>query len=232
MNKLKLFFVILIVFLFNSSVKADELLDLTSDMAKLNQYLPAIDLLNTAIEKDKNNYDYWFNLGLYYVHSKQLNNAINAFDTANKIKPSKRLKIRINNLKFAISNIGDIDIVNLKTDSEKASWLLLESASLLNKKNEESFRLFIQAFEYDHKIIKKRKEYKEYINTGLKYYKDQLEKKAKYSQLYYAIYKYFEDDITEASKQLEAFKKDNPQKSPAIQKMADYYSEIITLPTK
>ena len=201
---------------------SNEVLALALDMFKFDQYLPALDMLEANAESQKDNFNYWLYIGLARQRTKQLNKALEAYETAYQLNPdANNLKVRINNLKNAISKIDAALIKDFKSNEEKALWLLEEAESLRKEKKEEkAFRTFIQAVEYDVKILGNDKNF---VNRGVIYYKLKNEDKAEYSKLFYSIFKYFEGEISEAYSLIKEFKNDNSKKPLAIQNMENYY---------
>ena len=228
MNQTKSLLVLLLaVFVFllpcsNLLAQEGDILPLALDMFKFEQYLPALDMLEANSETYSDNFNYWLYIGLARQRTKQLNKALEAYETALKLSPdANNLKIRINNLKKAISTIDPAQIKEFKTNEEKALWLLDEAESLRREKKEEkAFRTFIQAVEYDVKTLGNDKNF---IRRGVVYYKLKLEDKAEYSKLFYAIFKYFEGEISEAYKNIKEFKDDSSKKPLTIQKMEKEY---------
>ena len=202
--------------------EAGDVLPLALDMFKFDQYLPALDMLEANIEANKDNFNYWLYIGLARQRTKQLNKALEAYENAYKLNPdASNLKVRINNLKKAISNIDPAQIRDFKTNEEKSKWLLEEADSLRREKKEEkAFRTFIQAVEYDVKLLG---DDKNFVRRGVLYYKLKVEDNAEYSKLFYAIFKYFEGEISEAYNKIKDFKNDSSKKSLAIQNMESYY---------
>ena len=202
--------------------ESGDVLPLALDMFKFDQYLPALDMLEANIESNKDNFNYWLYIGLARQRTKQLNKALEAYETAFKLNPdASNLKVRINNLKKAISNIDPAQIKDFKTNEEKSKWLLEEADSLRREKKEEkAFRSFVQAVEYDVKILANDKDF---VRRGVIYYKLKVEDNAEYSKLFYAIFKYFEGEISEAYNKIKDFKNDSSKKSLAIQNMESYY---------
>lgn len=211
---------------YNNTLLAQEeptdVLPLALDMFKFDQYLPALDMLEANVESNKDNFNYWLYIGLARQRTKQLNKALEAYETALKLNPeANNLKIRINNLKKSISNIDPAQIKDFKTNEEKSKWLLDEADSLRREKKEEkAFRTFIQAVEYDVKLLGNDKNF---VRKGVVYYKLKLDDKAEYSRLFYSIFKYFEGEISDAYKHIKEFKNDDSKKPLAIQKMEDEY---------
>ena len=211
---------------YNNTLLAQEevgdVLPLALDMFKFDQYLPALDMLEANVEANKDNFNYWLYIGLARQRTKQLNKALEAYETAFKLNPdANNLKVRINNLKKAISNIDPAQIRDFKTNEEKSKWLLEEADSLRREKKEEkAFRTFIQAVEYDVKLLG---DDKNFVRRGVLYYKLKVEDNAEYSKLFYAIFKYFEGEISEAYNKIKDFKNDGSKKSLAIQNMESYY---------
>ena len=206
--------------------ESGEVLPLALDMFKFDQYLPALDMLEANVEANKENFNYWLYIGLARQRTKQLNKALEAYETALKLNPdANNLKIRINNLKKSISNIDAAQIKDFKTNEEKSKWLLDEADSLRREKKEEkAFRTFIQAVEYDVKLLGNDKNF---VRRGVVYYKLKVEDKAEYSKLFYAIFKYFEGEITEAYNIIKEFKNDGSKKSLAIQYLEkNYYKKL------
>ncbi|MBQ2591964.1 MAG: hypothetical protein II567_01615 [Candidatus Riflebacteria bacterium] len=202
--------------------ESGDVLSLALDMFKFDQYLPALDMLEANIDSNKDNFNYWLYIGLARQRTKQLNKALEAYEKAFEINPdANNLKIRINNLKKAISNIGEAQIKDFKTNEEKAQWLLEEADSLRrDKKEEKAFRTFIQAVEYDVKMLGNDKNF---IRRGVVYYKLKVEDEAEYSKLFYAIFKYFEGEISEAYKYIKKFRDEDSKKPLTIQKMENEY---------
>ena len=203
-----------------------DILPLALDMFKFDQYLPALDMLEENVEAYSDNFNYWLYVGLARQRTKQLNKALEAYETAFEQNPNaNNLKVRIDNLKKAIENIDPAQIKDFKTNEEKGLWLLDEAESLRREKKEEkAFRTFIQAVEYDVKILGNDKDF---VRRGAVYYKLKLEDNAEYSKLFYSIFKYFEGEITEAYKYIKEFKNDNSKKSLTIQKMeSEYFKKL------
>jgi tetratricopeptide (TPR) repeat protein len=227
-KSLLLFFLAIFVLLlpYNNTLLAEEesgdVLPLALDMFKFDQYLPALDMLEANIDSNKDNFNYWLYIGLARQRTKQLNKALEAYEKAFEINPdANNLKIRINNLKKAISNIDEAQIKDFKTNEEKAQWLLEEADSLRrDKKEEKAFRTFIQAVEYDVKMLGNDKNF---IRRGVVYYKLKVEDEAEYSKLFYAIFKYFEGEISEAYKYIKKFRDEDSKKPLTIQKMENEY---------
>ncbi len=202
--------------------ESGDVLPLALDMFKFDQYLPALDMLEANIDSNKDNFNYWLYIGLARQRTKQLNKALEAYEKAFEINPdANNLKIRINNLKKAISNIDEAQIKDFKTNEEKAQWLLEEADSLRrDKKEEKAFRTFIQAVEYDVKMLGNDKNF---IRRGVVYYKLKVEDEAEFSKLFYAIFKYFEGEISEAYKYIKKFRDEDSKKPLTIQKMENEY---------
>ena len=202
--------------------ESGDILPLALDMFKFDQYLPALDMLESNIEANNDNFNYWLYIGLARQRTKQLNKALEAYETALKINPdANNLKIRISNLQKTLTNIDAAQIKEFKTNEEKSKWLLEEADSLRREKKEEkAFRTFIQAVEYDVKVLGNDKDF---VRRGVVYYKLKLEDNAEYSKLFYAIFKYFEGEISDAYNSIKDFKNDNSKKSLAIQNMESYY---------
>ncbi len=227
-KSLLLFFLAIFVLLlpYNNTLLAEEesgdVLPLALDMFKFDQYLPALDMLEANIDSNKDNFNYWLYIGLARQRTKQLNKALEAYEKAFEINPdANNLKIRINNLKKAISNIDEAQIKDFKTNEEKAQWLLEEADSLRrDKKEEKAFRTFIQAVEYDVKMLGNDKNF---IRRGVVYYKLKVEDEAEYSKLFYAIFKYFEGEISDAYKYIKKFRDEDSKKPLTIQKMENEY---------
>ncbi len=202
--------------------ESGDVLPLALDMFKFDQYLPALDMLEANVEANKDNFNYWLYIGLARQRTKQLNKALEAYETALKLSPdANNLKIRISNLQKALANIDTAQIKDFKTNEEKALWLLDEAESLRREKKEEkAFRTFIQAVEYDVKLLGNDKNF---VRRGVIYYKLKVDDNAEYSKLFYAIFKYFEGEITEAYNKIKDFKNDASKKPLAIQNMESYY---------
>ena len=202
--------------------ESNEVLALALDMFKFDQYLPALDMLEANAATQQDNFNYWLYIGLARQRTKQLNKALEAYEKALELNPgASNLKIRINNLNKAIASIDPAQIKDFKTDEEKGLWLLDEAESLRrDKKEEKAFRTFIQAVEYDVKILGNDKDF---VRRGVVYYKLKLEDKAEYSQLFYSIFKYFEGEVSEAYNNIKDFKNSSSKKSLAIQNMENSY---------
>lgn len=205
-----------------AQTESQETMALALDMFKFDQYLPALDMLEAEHENLKDNFNYWLYIGLARQRTKQLNKALEAYEIALQLNPeANNLKTRISNLKQAISNIDPSQIRNFKSNEEKALWLIQEAESLRrDKKEEKAFRTFIQAVEYDVKILGNDKDF---VRRGTIYYKLKVEDNAEYSKLFYSIFKYFEGEISDAYNIIKAYKNDSSKKSLAIQRMEDYY---------
>lgn len=221
-----LFAIFILLLPYNNTLLAQEeptdVLPLALDMFKFDQYLPALDMLEANVESNKDNFNYWLYIGLARQRTKQFNKALEAYETALKLNPdAKNLKVRINNLKKSLSNIDPAQIKDFKTNEEKSKWLLDEADSLRrDKKEEKAFRTFIQAVEYDIKLLGNDKNF---IRRGVLYYKLKVEDNAEYSKLFYAIFKYFEGEISDAYKYIKKFRDDSSKKPLTIQKMEDEY---------
>ncbi len=205
-----------------AQTESQETMALALDMFKFDQYLPALDMLEAEHENLKDNFNYWLYIGLARQRTKQLNKALEAYEIALQLNPeANNLKTRISNLKKAISTIDPSQIRNFKSNEEKALWLIEEAESLRrDKKEEKAFRTFIQAVEYDVKILGNDKDF---VRRGAIYYKLKVEDNAEYSKLFYSIFKYFEGEISDAYNIIKAYKNDSSKKSLAIQRMEDYY---------
>ncbi len=205
-----------------AQTESQETMALALDMFKFDQYLPALDMLEAEHENLKDNFNYWLYIGLARQRTKQLNRALEAYEMALQINSeANNLKTRISNLKKAISTIDPSQIRNFKSNEEKALWLLEEAESLRrDKKEEKAFRTFIQAVEYDVKILGNDKDF---VRRGAIYYKLKVEDRAEYSKLFYSIFKYFEGEISEAYSYIKQFNNDNSKKSLAIERMESYY---------
>lgn len=231
MSRIKFFLLFLLAIFvlllpYNNRLLAEEasgeILPLALDMFKFDQYLPALDILEANIDSNNDNFNYWLYIGLARQRTKQLNKALEAYEKAFEINPdANNLKIRINNLKKAISSIDEAQIKDFKTNEEKAQWLLEEADSLRREKKEEkAFRTFIQAVEYDVKLLGNDKNF---VRRGVVYYKLKVEDNAEYSKLFYAIFKYFEGEISDAYKYIKEFRDDSSNKPLTIQKMENEY---------
>ncbi|MBR4328985.1 MAG: tetratricopeptide repeat protein, partial [Candidatus Riflebacteria bacterium] len=221
-----LFAIFILLLPYNNTLLAQEeptdALSLALDMFKFDQYLPALDMLEANVESNKDNFNYWLYIGLARQRTKQFNKALEAYETALKLNPdAKNLKVRISNLKKSLSNIDPAQIKDFKTNEEKSKWLFDEADSLRrDKKEEKAFRTFIQAVEYDVKLLGNDKNF---VRRGVVFYRLLSERGGEYSKLFYAIFKYFEGEISEAFNLIKDFKKDDSKKPLAIQRLENYY---------
>ena len=231
-NKKALLSVLLASFLAYSSsaavfaVENEELLPLSMDMFKYEQYLPAIELLEEGQEANKDIFNYWLYLGLAYQKTNQLKKALSAYQTAAKINPdAKNLEVRIKNLNKSIA-AGSV-FSELNSEKAKSEWLFQQAEKCRKEaKEEQALRLFIQAVGYDIKLLGKDNDF---VRRGVIFYKLKLQDKAKYAKLFYAIFKHFEGDEEAAFKLISEFKEDNKEdKTPAIVYLENEYYEKIT----
>lgn len=207
----------------------EDIFALALDMYKFDQYLPAIDILEAIREKEEKNTDYWIYLGLAYQRTNQLKKAVEAYKKASDCnnKSASNLETRIINLEKSIARKEAYEIDNLSTPIEKANWLFKQAEAKRVDKSalEKSFRLFIQAVEYDVKYLSNDKDF---VRSGSVYYRLKVKDQGKYSKLFFAIFTYFEGEIHEAFKLIKEFRAEKIEKSPAVLRMEEIYFKKIS----
>ena len=195
-------------------------LQLVLDMFRYDQYLPALDLLEASEDTHRDDFNYWLYRGLGYQRSAQTRKALAAYEKAAKLNTAAgNLQNRIKALQIEIEQKNFRDS-SLDTPAQKAAWLFAEAEKLQNRKKEEqAFRYYLQAVDYDPALIKNDNGF---ISRGNTWYQLKLNDKIAHASLFLGIFKYLQNETTAAAADLQKFMQSSPR-PPALERMATIY---------